>query len=101
MHARAGVVVRYIGSMDRVYKALKAQRMITGEKAKTTSSAWTDDGPHNATESRAGSSAGEIEKQFLLTVEHGEIQTTKRCLETAMKSNEKLFNINCVDPLGR
>ena len=87
--------------MDRVYKTLKAQRMIASNNGETASKAWTDDETSKSVGIRAGDTTNEIEKQFLLTVERGEIQRTKRYLDSLVKSGEKTFDINCVDPLGR
>jgi hypothetical protein len=99
--------------MDRVYRALKARKMAADVTANVSgSSAWLDDGDKTAHYTAMNEMSGggntqrdsgsiEIEKHFLQAVERGDVQRAKRYLETAASPDERAFNINCVDPLGR
>jgi hypothetical protein len=93
--------------MDRIYRALKARKMAADISGEAGTSAWVENAEQPAkneliftgnTQRNEGSF--ETEKHFLQAVERGDVQSTKRYLETA-SSAEHGFNINCVDPLGR
>jgi hypothetical protein len=86
--------------MDQIVKALRAQKTAIESVIDANLGTLSQD-PAGLHRGRRDSNADLMEKEFLQSVDRGEIQVTKNYLQTAMTSGDRTFNVNCLDPLGR